>query len=63
MNNCKGCIRRKTCQKAEYIENYKIRSDCGDFIHEDWYELLHDLSLEQIEELKKFADSLRTKHN
>ena len=63
MDDCKNCMKNNICSKAKNIENYKIKSDCRDFIHKECYEILHDLSSEQIRELMEFADSLRKNSN
>lgn len=63
MNSCDVCIRKDVCQKAKHVENYKIKSKCGDFIDSDWREILSELSLEQIGKLMEFADSLRKNGN
>ena len=63
MDDCEVCLKNNVCPKAKNIENYKMKSDCSEFIHKECYELLHDLSSEQIKELMRFADSLRGNHD
>lgn len=31
MSECKKCIHKSVCKKAEHIENYKLHSECSEY--------------------------------
>lgn len=50
MSDCNKCIHFKLCEKAKHVENYRIKSECSDFMD------MTELERKWIEEGHKILD-------
>lgn len=57
--NCNDCGRFYSCPKSKHIENYRLKSGCGDFISESTHDAVFNKGNHIIHTYEEFADRFK----